>query len=76
MSETPQDHEHDTVPVMSADETQVRLYCRSCGHRGEWRDVDLTSMRTWTEDELEEIKRTAAAGGASTFGALTAEGGN
>lgn len=39
MSETPQGHEHDIVSVMSADETQVRDYCRACGHRGPWREL-------------------------------------
>lgn len=70
-----QNHEHDLVKVLSADETQARDYCRDCGFRSEWQDPPA-ELTPWTEAELEEIKARAAAGQPSTFGELTAEGGN
>lgn len=57
------DHEHDDVPVLSADETQAREYCRDCGRRTDWRPATKTETGQWTEDELNEIK--AAAGRAN-----------
>lgn len=32
-------HKADVVPVMSADETQAREYCKVCGWRSDWAEL-------------------------------------
>jgi hypothetical protein len=51
-------HEHDLVGVMSADGATISDTCRTCPFRGDPRPAPPEP----TEDELDEMKRAAAAG--------------